>query len=164
VEIKPIRNEADYEAALQEIEALFDCQPETPEADRLDVLVALVEAYEARHHAIPAPDPIEAIEHEMERQGMAPRDLEPYLGSRSRVWEVLHRRRPLTLKMIRALATGLGLPAAVLVQDYELESPPVRAGSYRPAVGSAGLVLRETPEQMNSAGSMSQTASSSGAE
>jgi HTH-type transcriptional regulator/antitoxin HigA len=148
MEIKPIRNETDYAAALQEIEALFDCAPDTPEADRLDVLVALVEAYEARHHAIPPPDPIEAIEHEMERQGMAPRDLEPYLGSRSRVWEVLHRRRPLTLKMIRALSRGLGLPAAVLVQDYELESPPDRAGSYPSATGAAGLVLRETPEEL----------------
>jgi HTH-type transcriptional regulator/antitoxin HigA len=154
MEIKPIRNETDYAAALQEIEALFDCAPDTPEADRLDVLVALVEAYEARHHAIPPPDPIEAIEHEMERQGMAPRDLEPYLGSRSRVWEVLHRRRPLTLKMIRALSRGLGLPAAALVQDYELESPPVRAAGYRPTAGSAGLVLRETPDKIDSSGSI----------
>jgi HTH-type transcriptional regulator/antitoxin HigA len=103
MDIKPIRNEADYDEALREIEALFDSPPETPEADRLDVLVALVEAYEAHRHAIPAPDPIEAIEHEMERQALAPRDLEPFMGSRSRAWEVLHRRRPLTLKMIRAL-------------------------------------------------------------
>jgi HTH-type transcriptional regulator / antitoxin HigA len=164
MEIKPIRNEADYDAALQEIEALFDAAPDTPEVDRLDVLVALVEAYEARHHAIPAPDPIEAIEHEMERQGMTPRDLDPYLGSRSRVWEVLYRRRPLTLKMIRVLSKGLSLPAGVLVQDYETEPPASRDVAYRPAAGNAGLVLRERPDKMNSAGSMSQTASSSGTE
>jgi HTH-type transcriptional regulator/antitoxin HigA len=154
MEIKPIRTEADYDEALQEIEVLFDVEPDTPEADRLDVLVALVEAYEARHHAIPAPDPIEAIEHEMERQGLAPRDLEPFIGSRSRVWEVLHRRRPLTLKMIRALSKGLGLPAAVLVQDYDLEPPPAKSGGYRPAASAAGLVLREAPEKMDSPGSM----------
>jgi HTH-type transcriptional regulator/antitoxin HigA len=154
MEIKPIRNEADYEAALREIEALFDAAPDTPEADRLDVLVALVEAYEARHHAIPAPDPIEAIEHEMERQGMTPRDLEPYLGSRSRVWEVLHRRRPLTLKMIRALSKGLRLPAAILVQDYELEPSPSKGGAYRPAAANANLVLREKSEKTDSPGSL----------
>jgi HTH-type transcriptional regulator/antitoxin HigA len=146
MDIKPIRSEADYEEALQEIETLFDFAPNTPEADRLDVLVALVEGYEARHHSIPPPDPIEAIEHEMDRLGMTPRDLEPFIGSRSRVWEVLHRRRPLTLKMIRALSKGLNLPAAVLVQEYELEPPPSRGGAYRPVAGNAGLVLRETPE------------------
>jgi HTH-type transcriptional regulator/antitoxin HigA len=153
MEIKPIRTEADYESALREIEALFDSEPGTPDADRLDVLVALVKAYEARHHAIPAPDPIEAIEHEMERHGMAPRDLEPFIGSRSRVWEVLHRRRPLTLKMIRSLSKGLGLPAAVLVQDYELE-PPGRDRAYRPAPEGASLLLREPPEKLDTPGSM----------
>jgi HTH-type transcriptional regulator / antitoxin HigA len=154
MEIKPIRNETDYDATLKEIEALFDSEPDTPAADRLDVLVALVEVYETRHHAIPSPDPIGAIEHEMERKELSPRDLEPFIGSRSRVWEVLHRRRPLTLRMIRALSKGLGLPAAALVQDYELESPSVTAGRYRPAAGAAGLVLRETPEKMDSPGSM----------
>jgi HTH-type transcriptional regulator/antitoxin HigA len=148
-----IRTEADCEAALHEIEALFDVEPDTPDADRLDVLVALVEAYEARHHAIPAPDPIEAIEHELDRQSLAPRDLEPYVGSRSRVWEVLHRKRPLTLKMIRALSKGLELPAALLVQDYGLGIPSGRAVGYRPTARTSGLVLRETPEKTDSPGS-----------
>jgi HTH-type transcriptional regulator / antitoxin HigA len=117
VEGPRLRNEADYEGALKEIEALFDSEPDTPVAGRLDVLVALVEASEARHHSIPAPDPLEAVEHEMDRLGLTPRDLEPFIGSRSRVWEVLHRKRPLTPKMIGARSKGLGLPASVLVQD-----------------------------------------------
>jgi HTH-type transcriptional regulator / antitoxin HigA len=97
MEIKPIRSEADYDEALREIEALFDSPPDTPEADRLDVLVALVEAYEAHHHAIPAPDPIEAIEHEMERQALAPRDLAPP-RSRGRAYRPVARTAGLVLR------------------------------------------------------------------
>jgi HTH-type transcriptional regulator/antitoxin HigA len=118
--IRPIRNEEDYETALEEIEHLWDAAPGTPEADRLEVLVTLVEAYEAEHYPIPAPDPIELILHVMEARGLTRRDLEPYLGSRARVSEVLNRRRPLSLAMIRKLQSGLGLPADALVQPYPL--------------------------------------------
>ena len=102
--LRPIRNEEDYETALEEIEALWAAEPGTPDADRLDILVMLVEL----------------IRHVMEARGLTRRDLEPYLGSRARVSEILNRRRPLSLEMIRKLQSGLGLPADVLVQPYEL--------------------------------------------
>ncbi len=121
--LRPIRNEEDYETALEEIEALWNAEPDTPEADRLDILVMLVEAYEAEHYSIPDPDPIELILHVMEARGLTRRDLEPYLGSRARVSEILNRRRPLSLEMIRKLQSGLGIPADVLVQPYELQEP-----------------------------------------
>jgi len=121
--LRPIRNEEDYETALEEIEALWNAELDTPEADRLDILVMLVEAYEAEHYSIPDPDPIELILHVMEARGLTRRDLEPYLGSRARVSEILNRRRPLSLEMIRKLQSGLGIPADVLVQPYELQEP-----------------------------------------
>ncbi len=121
--LRPIRNEEDYETALEEIEVLWNAEPDTPEADRLDILVMLVEAYEAEHYSIPDPDPIELILHVMEARGLTRRDLEPYLGSRARVSEILNRRRPLSLEMIRKLQSGLGIPADVLVQPYELQEP-----------------------------------------
>lgn len=125
--LRPIRNDEDYETALEEIEALWDAEEGTPEADRLDILVLLVEAYEAEHYLIPDPDPIELILHVMDARGLTRRDLEPYLGSRARVSEILNRRRPLSLEMIRKLQMGLGLPADVLVQSYELEDIPKQA-------------------------------------
>lgn len=118
MEIKPIKNEVDYQAALKEIESLFDSAPDTPEGDRLEVLTTLVEVYEERHYSIPMPDPIEAILYHMESRGLARRDLEPYIGSRARVSEVLNRKRPLTMEMIRNLHKGLGIPAEVLIQPY----------------------------------------------
>lgn len=118
MDIKPIKNEADYQAALKEIELLFDATPDTPEGDRLEVLTTLVEAYEERHYAIPMPDPIEAILYHMESRGLTRRDLEPYIGSRARVSEVLNRKRPLTMEMIRNLHKGVGIPAEVLIQPY----------------------------------------------
>jgi HTH-type transcriptional regulator/antitoxin HigA len=118
MEIRPIRTEADYEAALAEIERLFDAAPNTSESDRLDVLTTLVEAYEAQHYHIPEPDPVEAIKYYMESRGLSRSDLEPYIGSRARVTEVLNRKRPLSLNMIRRLYVGLGIPAQVLVQPY----------------------------------------------
>ena len=129
MDIKPIRSEADYDAALQEIETLFDVEPGTAEADRLEILVMLVEAYEAQHHRIPPPDPIEAIEYEMERLGLSRRDLEPYIGSRFRVSEILNRRRPLTLPMIRRLAEGLRIPTEVLIKPYPLAARVSPRGS-----------------------------------
>ena len=120
--LRPIRNEEDYETALEEIEALWAATPGTPEADHLDVLVMLVEAYEAEHYPIPDPDPIALLLHVMDARGLTRRDLEPYLGSRARVSEILNRKRPLSLEMIRKLQSGLGLPADVLVQPYPLQT------------------------------------------
>ena len=118
MEIKPIKNDADYQAALGEIERLFDAAPDTPEGDRLEVLTALVEAYEERHYSIPLPDPVEAILYHMESRGLSRRDIEAYIGSRARVSEVLNRKRPLTVEMIRNLNKGLGISAEVLIQPY----------------------------------------------
>ena len=113
--IKPIKTKADYESALKEIERLFEAEPGTRQGDRLEVLTTLVEAYEDKHFAIPAPDPIEAIQYFMESRELSRRDLEPYLGSHARVSEVLNRRRPLSLEMIRELNKGLGIPAEVVI-------------------------------------------------
>ncbi len=115
MEIKPIKTKRDYQAALKAIESLMDAAPGSKRGDRLDVLVTLVEAYEAKHFAIDAPDPIAAIEFAMEQKGLTRKDLEPFIGSRARVSEVLNYKRPLTLAMIRNLHTGLGLPAEVLI-------------------------------------------------
>lgn len=117
MDIQPIRTEADYEAALKIISAYVDNEPElgTPEADHFDILVTLVEAWEARHYPMPLPDPIEAIKFRMEQSGLTPKDLEPMIGRSNRVYEILNRKRPLTLPMIRRLHQGLGIPAAVLV-------------------------------------------------
>jgi HTH-type transcriptional regulator / antitoxin HigA len=128
MDIRPIRTEADYEAALAEIERLFDAAPHTPEGDRLEVLATLVEAYEEQHYILPAPDPIEALTYHMESRGLCRRDLEPYLGSRARVAEVLNRKRPLSLEMIRRLHTGLGIAADILVQPYPLVAPAPHQG------------------------------------
>ncbi len=120
MKLKPIRTKAEYKAALREVEALFDAPSKTPEADRLEVLAMLVEKYEAQHYPIPAPDPIDFLNYAMETRGLTRKDLEPYIGSRGRVAEVLNRARPLTLTMIRQLSEGLKLPADVLIADYEL--------------------------------------------
>ena len=120
MKIKPIRTESDYEAALEEIERLFDAKPGTSEADRLEVLTTLTEAYEEKHYAIPLPDPIEAILYHMESRGLSRCDLGPFIGSRARVSEVLNRKRPLTMEMIRNLHSGLGISAEVLIQPYKI--------------------------------------------
>ncbi len=118
--IRPIKNKTDYEWALAEIERLFDASLGTPAGDRLDVLATLVEAYEDDHFPIPLPDPVEAIGYWMESRGLTRRDLEPYIGTRARVSEVLNRKRPLTLNMIRRLNSGLGIPADILIQPGAL--------------------------------------------
>lgn len=115
--ITPIRTEADHRAALARIDALMDAAPDSVEADELSVLAELVEAYEAKHFPIELPTPVEAIRFRMEQAGLGPRDLEPYIGSRSKVSEVLSGKQPLTLAMIRALHSHLGIPAEVLVAD-----------------------------------------------
>lgn len=119
MEIKPIKTETDYNAALEEIEQLFNAAPDSPDGDRLEILTTLVEAYEEKHHCIPLPDPIEAILYHMESRGLSRRDLEPYIGSRARVSEILNRRRPLTMEMVRNLHKGLGISAEVLIQPYD---------------------------------------------
>lgn len=121
MDIKPIKTEADYEAALQQIEDLFEAKPGTLEGDRLEIWSMLVEAYEQQHYHIPTPDPIEAINYYMESRGITRRDLEPYIGSRARVSEILNRKRPLSLSMIRNLSQNLGIPAEVLIQPYEYQ-------------------------------------------
>jgi HTH-type transcriptional regulator/antitoxin HigA len=123
MDIRPIKAEADYQAALAEIERLFDAVPNTPAGERLDVLATLVEAYEAQHYNIPVPDPIEVITYHMESRGLSRRDMEPYLGSRARVAEVLNRKRSLSLDMIRRLYTGLGIAVEILIQPYTLATP-----------------------------------------
>jgi len=116
MEIKPIRTDADYQVALKEIDRLVESQPGTPEGDRMDVLVTLVEAYEAKLFPIPEPDdPVEVLEYYMESRGLNHSDLIPYLGSKERVSEVLNHKRGLSLKMIQRLHTGLGIPADLLV-------------------------------------------------
>ncbi len=115
-EVKPIRSEADYEAALAEVEKLWGAKAGTPEGDRLDVLATLIDAYEAEHHPMDPPDPIEAIQFRMEQQGLTRKDLEPILGTRTRVAEVLNRKRGLSIGMIRRLRDRLGISAEVLIR------------------------------------------------
>jgi HTH-type transcriptional regulator/antitoxin HigA len=117
MEIKPIKSERDYRKALKEIDRLMDARPNSIEGDRLDVLVTLVEAWEEKHWPIDLPDPIEAILFAMEQRGLSRKDLEPLIGSRARVAEVLNHKRSLTLPMIRRLHEGLGIPAEVLIGE-----------------------------------------------
>ena len=120
MELKPIRSKRDYEAALKQAEAWWDAPEGSPKAERLDVLTLLIQDYEARHFPMEPPDPIEFLLYIMEQRALSRKDLEPFIGSRARVAEVLNRVRPLSLEMIRSLSEGLGLPADVLVQRYEL--------------------------------------------
>jgi HTH-type transcriptional regulator/antitoxin HigA len=116
MEISPIRNEEDYQTALKEIEGLFEAKPSTPEGDRLEILVILVEAYEAKHYPIPEPeDPVQVIEYYMESRGLNRSDLTAYLGSKERVSEFFSHKRGLSLEMIRKLHEGLGIPADLLI-------------------------------------------------
>ena len=118
--IRPIRNEADYDEALAEIDRLMGATPGTPESDKLEILVTLVERYESEQWAIEAPDPISAIHHVMEARGLRQKDLAALIGSQPHASEVLRRRRPLSLAMIRVLSREWGLPADMLVREYEL--------------------------------------------
>ena len=125
MEIKPIKTEADYEAALKEVERLLetDVEPDTPAGDRLEVLVTLVEAYEAKHYPMGLPDPIEAIKIRMEDLELTRKELEPLIGSRGRVSEILNRKRLLTMPMIRKLHEVLHIPLEVLTQPYDMQEP-----------------------------------------
>src|SRR5258707_10863074 len=115
-EVKPIRTPEDYESALSEVEVLWGTASGTPDGDRLDVLATLIDAYESQHYPMDPPDPIEAIKFRMEQQGLTRKDLEPLIGTRTRVAEVLNRKRNLSIGMIRRLHEGLGISAEVLIQ------------------------------------------------
>lgn len=116
MEIKPIRTKADHRAVLKEIESLMAARAGSAEGDRLDVLVTLVEAFERKHYPMDLPDPIEAIRFRMEQSGLCAKDLVPMIGQINRVYEVLNRKRPLTLMMIRRLHAQLGIPAELLIR------------------------------------------------
>ncbi|MEG3350260.1 helix-turn-helix domain-containing protein [Novacetimonas sp. GS1] len=120
-DLKPIRNEADYDAALDEVGRLWGAKSGTPDGDRLDVLATLIDAYEAKHHPIDPPDPVEAIRFRMEQQGLSRKDLEPMIGPRNRVADVLNRKRGLSIDMIRQLHDGLGISAEVLIRPSRMD-------------------------------------------
>jgi HTH-type transcriptional regulator / antitoxin HigA len=122
MEIKPIRTEEDYRRTLKRAAEIWDAQPGTPEADELEVLLPLIEDYEESHYHIPPPDPVEAIKIRMEELGLSRKDLELCIGSRGRVSDILNRKRPLTLPMIRKLSEKLGLSGDVLISSYPLNS------------------------------------------
>jgi len=119
MDIKPIKNSKDYRVALKEAETLMMAEPDSPEGERLDVLVTLIEAYERKHYALDLPDPVEAIKFAMESRGLSAKDPQPMIGLLNRVYEVLSRRRPLTLKMVWRLHKGLGIPAESLIKPPE---------------------------------------------
>ena len=118
--IKPIRNEQDYELALSRVESLMDAKPNSDEFDELEVLSTLIDKYEAKHYAIEAPDPIEAIKFRMEQEGLIQNDLVACFGNKSRVSEVLNKKRKLTLDMIRNLHHQLNIPFENLLREYRL--------------------------------------------
>jgi HTH-type transcriptional regulator / antitoxin HigA len=120
-ELKPIRTEADHKAALAEVERLWGAKSGTPDGDRLDILATLIDAYEAEHDPMDPPDPIEAIKFRMEQQGLTRKDLEPIIGTRTRVAEVLNRKRGLSIDMIRRLHDRLGISADVLIRPSRLD-------------------------------------------
>lgn len=118
-DLKPIRTEADYEAALVEVESLWGAKSGTPMGDRLDILATLIDAYEAKHYPMDPPDPIEAIRFRMEQQGLTRKDLEPMIGTRNRIAEVFNRKRGLSIEMIRQLHDKLGIPADILIRPTQ---------------------------------------------
>jgi len=119
VNIQPIKTEADYRATLNEIETLMMANSDTPDGEKLDVLVTLVESYERKHYPLDLPDPVEAIKFEMEQKGLTVKDLEPMIGKSNRVYEILNRKRSLTLNMIWKLHQGLGIPAELLIKPTQ---------------------------------------------
>jgi HTH-type transcriptional regulator/antitoxin HigA len=131
--MRTLKTEADYKEALAEIDIIFDAELNTSDGDRLDILALLVEAYEEQHYPIPAPDPVAALEYHMDSRGLTRRDLEPYLGSRARVAEVLNRKRGLSIDMIRRLHQGLGISADILIQPYSLSNQRTDEASRKAA-------------------------------
>ena len=143
MEIKPIKTRANYRAALAEIEALMDAGAGTPRGERLDVLATLVEAYERKHFPMDFPDPVEAIKFRMEQSGLSAKDLVPLIGRLNRVYEVLGRKRSLTLPMIRALHEKLGIPSELLIREppaeYRIARPHQRKQTRNRKTGSPPL-------------------------
>lgn len=127
MDIKPIRTKADYRAALKDIESLMTAKADTPEGDRLDVLSTLVEAYERTHFPMDLPDAVDAIKFRMEQSGLTVEDLEPVIGRKNRVYEVLSRRRTLTLRMIEGLHSKFGIPAESLLKQRTTKMPAFRS-------------------------------------
>jgi HTH-type transcriptional regulator/antitoxin HigA len=130
--IKPIKTETDYDAALEKISSLMDAKAGTPEADELEVLATLVECYESEHYPINLPEPLAAIRFRMEQAELSQQELIPYLGSRSKVSEVLSGKRSLTLQMMRALHQNLGIPAEVLLQSSSFNEALPSESTYSP--------------------------------
>ncbi len=124
IPIRPVKTREDHRAAVARIEELLNATPNTPESDELDMLATLVDAFEAKHDPIDLPDPIAVIEFRMDQQQLSRKDLEPMIGSRARVSEVLAGKRPLTLPMIRRLASGLGVPADLLIGRSDIAKTP----------------------------------------
>ncbi|EMK02346.1 MULTISPECIES: type II toxin-antitoxin system HigA family antitoxin [unclassified Leptospira] len=122
MEIKPIKSAKDHELALKEIEKLWDAKKNTPEYDKLDILITLVDSYENKHFPIETPDPIEAIKSVMEEKNLKNVDLGNWIGGRSRATEILNKKRKLTLEMIRKINKNLGIPTEILVKDYKIKS------------------------------------------
>lgn len=118
MDIRPIHTDADYQAALREVAPYFETEPETgsPDGDRFEVMLTLIEAYEAKRFPIDLPDPVEAIKFRMDQAGLTPKDLQPMIGRLNRVYEVLNRKRPLSLAMVWKLHKGLGIPAESLIK------------------------------------------------
>ena len=118
-QIRASRTTAEYEAALQEVAPYFDNEPEidSDAGAHFEAMITLIEAYEAKHYPIAPPDPIEAVKFRMEQQGLKPKDLQPMIGGLNRVYEVLNRKRPLSLSMVRRLHAGLGISAECLIQE-----------------------------------------------
>jgi HTH-type transcriptional regulator/antitoxin HigA len=128
IKVRPIRNEEDYDAAVARIEKLMSAEPDSAEEDELDILVTLVDAYEEKHFPMDAPDPVSAIQFRMEQQGLTRKDLEPMIGSRARVSEVMTGKRPLTLAMVRRVRAGLGISADLLVGTGKIVGTGRRRG------------------------------------
>lgn len=120
-DLKPIRTEADYDEALAEVERLWGAKSGTPKGDRLDVLATLIDVYEAKRYPMDPPDPVEAIRFRMEQQGLTRKDLEPMIGPRNRVADVLNRKRSLSIDMIRQLHSRLGISAEVLIRPSRMD-------------------------------------------
>lgn len=121
MKIKVIKTEQDYQEALSLLESLWDAEEGTEAFDHLDILATLIDAYERKYHAIAAPDPVQAILFRMEQAGLTAQDMEQYLGSKSKVSEVLNYKRPLSISMIRRLAAGLKIEPALLITEYKVQ-------------------------------------------
>lgn len=142
MKIRPLRTEIDYEAALKAVAPYFDVEPEPGSlaGDRFELLLMVIDAYEAKHHAIDTPDPIEAIKFRMEQAGLTPKDLRPMIGQANRVYEVLNYSRPLTLAMIRRLNVSLGIPADALIGEQKIR----RVVSKKSGKSSAVKLTKQT--------------------